>query len=294
MKTVRLFAFWLLFATLFQANAGSPIRTVASLAPSLTELMFDAGWGAQLVARSDACDYPPEAKTLPIAGSFGRPNIEWLLRTKPDLVISTDLERPGLANTLRSAGIEYQRLPCNSWTQMLSAVRTLGELLDDEASASNWIARAQERRAAIADRASAFWAERSRPRVYVELWSDPLTTPGRDSFLTDLVALAGGESIGAHLRDPYAHISAEWVIHERPDAILLAYMIASIKPDPAGLLQRPGWGAIPAVRQNAIAADIPTDWLLRPGPRWLKGAEAVAAFLETVRPQQPEPSAAPR
>lgn len=272
----------LLFTPFLHVSAESPARRIVSLAPSLTEIVFDVGWSDRLVARSDACDYPPEVKALPVAGSFGRPNIEWLLREKPDMVISTDLERPGLANTLRSAGIEYQRLPCNSWTQMLDAVRALGVALDDKKSADEWITRARLRRDSIAERASEFWADRTRPRVYVELWSDPLTTPGRDSFLTDLVSLAGGESIGAQLRDPYAHISAEWVIHEKPDAILLAYMMANIKPDPASLARRPGWSAIPAIQNNAITANIPPDWLLRPGPRWLNAAEALAEFLETT------------
>lgn len=267
-----------IFATLFTSHA-EPARKIVSLAPSLTELIFDIGWNDRLIARSDADDYPPEAKALPVAGSFGRPNVEWLIHAKPDLVVSTDLERPGLANTLRKAGIEYQRLPCNSWTQMIEAVRTLGTALNDEQTANDWIARAQTRRDSVAKRASEFWAERTRPRVYVELWADPLTTPGRDSFLTDLVSLAGGESIGAELSDPYAHSSAEWVIHEKPDAIVLAYMLTSVRPDPATLAQRPGWKAIPAIENSAITADIPTDWLLRPGPRWLNGAEALAEFL---------------
>lgn len=262
--------------------ADPPAQRIVSLAPSLTELLYDVGWGDRLVGRSDADDYPPEATALPVAGSFGRPNVEWLLREKPDLVVSTDLERPGLAATLRSGGVCYLRLPCNGWKEMLDAVSALGEALGDTARADQWIARAQARRDALAEHVKHTWGDRPRPRVYIELWSDPLTTPGRDSFLTDLVSLAGGISLGADLRDPYAHIAAEWVINEKPDAIVLAYMMAAIKPDPAALAKRPGWGAIPAIRNQRITADIPTDWLLRPGPRWIQAAEALAAFLENA------------
>lgn len=267
------------FVPLSFSFADSPAHRVASLAPSLTELMYDAGWGDHLVARSDACDFPPEAKTLPTAGSFGRPNMEWLIREKPDLVISTDLERPGLAAALRAAGIDYLKLPCESWTQTLDAMKQLGAALDDTAGASNWIARAQARRDALAQRVDAFWKDRQRPRVYLEVWSDPLTTPGRDSFLNDLVSLAGGRNLGAELRDPYAHVSAEWILNEKPDAIVLAYMIPLTEPSAAYLARRPGWNALPAVKRGAICTDIPSDWLLRPGPRWLQGAEALADFL---------------
>ncbi|MBW7908360.1 MAG: ABC transporter substrate-binding protein [Kiritimatiellae bacterium] len=276
---------WLLCCALVLAAcvgfAESPARRVVSLAPSLTELIFDAGWGDRLIARSDACDFPPEALALPVAGSFGRPNVEWLLREKPDLVVSTDLERPGLAQTLRAAGIEYQRLPCEGWEQMLDAVRKLGVALGDEAGAAAWVDRAQHRRDALASRASAYWAGKERPRVYFEVWSDPLTTPGRESFVTDLISLAGGRSIGAALREPYAHVSAEWVLSEKPDVIVLAYMIPQAEPSAAFLARRPGWKSLGAVKRDAICATIPSDWLLRPGPRWLQGAEALADFLES-------------
>ncbi len=260
--------------------AEGPARRVVSLAPSLTELIFDAGWGDRQIARSDACDFPPEAVALPVAGSFGRPNVEWLLREKPDLVVSTDLERPGLAKTLREAGIEYRRLPCESWEQMLDAVRALGEALGDEAGASNWIARAQTRRDVLARRVDAFWEGKERPRVYFEVWSDPLTTPGHESFVTDLISLAGGRSIGAELRDSYAHVSAEWVLSENPDVIVLAYMIPRAEPSAAYLARRPGWKSLRALKSDAICTTIPAEWLLRPGPRWMQGAEALDAFLE--------------
>lgn len=261
------------------ALAGSPARTVASLAPSLTEMVFDAGWGERLIARSDACDFPPEAAALPIAGSFGRPNLEWLLRAKPDLVISTDLERPGLADALRTAGIDYLNLPCESWTQMLWAVERLGEALGDPVRASNWVARAQARRDRLAERVQLYWADRTRPRVYVEVWGDPLTTPGRNSFLDDLVTLAGGLNLGAALDLPYAHVSAEWILATRPDVIALAYMIPRAEPSAAYLAKRPGWKNLPAIQRGAIITEIPSDWLLRPGPRWLQGAEALADAL---------------
>ncbi len=277
---MRLLALCLIAAVPFsRAFADPPARRVASLAPSLTELIYDAGWGDRLVARSDACDFPPESAALPVAGSFGRPNVEWLLRRRPDVVVSTDLERPGLAATLRQAGIEFLRLPCESWPQLLEAAARIGAALDDPAGASNWIGRATSRRDALAARVEQHWAGRPRPRVYLEVWGDPLTTPGRDSFLTDLIQLAGGLNIGAALDRPYAHINAEWLLAENPDVIVLAYMIPQTGPTAEYLARRPGWNTLSALRAGRICTTIPSDWLLRPGPRWLLGAEALADFL---------------
>lgn len=282
----RLLRFLAVFPLCLSAGADDPpVRRIASLAPSLTELIYDAGWGDRLMARSDACDFPPEAAALPIAGSFGRPNLEWLLRQRPDVVVSTDLERPGLADTLRQAGIAYLRLPCESWSQLLDAAARIGAALDDPAGASNWIARAEARRAALAERVATHWGDRPRPRVYLEVWGDPLTTPGRDSFLTDLIRLAGGHNIGAALDRPYAHVNAEWILAEDPTVIVLAYMIPRAGPSAEVLVKRPGWKNLSAVQRGAIIADIPPDWLLRPGPRWLQGAEALAdALMKQTHP----------
>ncbi|HMP76173.1 MAG TPA: helical backbone metal receptor [Kiritimatiellia bacterium] len=271
--------FLLLLAACRVAGAGEPVRRIASLAPSFTELIYDAGWGDRLMARSDACDFPPEAATLPVAGSFGRPNLEWLLRAKPDVVVSTDVERPGLADALRAAGIQFLRLPCESWEQMMAAVEALGTALDDPDGAARWVAHARARRDALARRVDAYWAARARPLTYVEVWSDPLTTPGRPSFLHDLVELAGGRNLGAALDRPYAHVSAEWILQQKPDVIVLAYMIPRAEPGAGYLARRPGWRRLPAVERGAICSEIPSDWLLRPGPRWLQGAEALADWL---------------
>ena len=261
------------------SGAEAPAPRIASLAPSFTELIYDAGWGDRLMARSDACDYPPEAAALPIAGSFGRPNLEWLLRAKPDVVVSTDVERPGLADALRAAGIQFLRLPCESWEQMMTAVAELGAALGDPDGAARWVDRARARRDALARRVEAHWGARARPLTYVEVWSDPLTTPGRPSFLHDLVELAGGRNLGATLDRPYAHVSAEWILQEQPDVIVLAYMIPRAEPGEGYLARRPGWRRLAAVERGAICSDIPSDWLLRPGPRWLQGAEALAEWL---------------
>lgn len=263
--------------------AEAPARRVASLAPSLTELIYDAGWGDRLIARSDACDFPPDAAALPVAGSFGRPNLEWLLRTKPDLVVSTDLERPGLASALNQAGIAFLQLPCESWSQMLDAVAQLGDALGDADGSARWITRARARRDALAQRVALHWGDRSRPRVYVEVWSDPLTTAGKNSFLDDLITLAGGRNLGSTLAQPYAHVSAEWILFEKPDVVVLAYMLPQAEPTADYLARRPGWKNLPAVQSGNVIHDIPADWLLRPGPRWLLGAEALADRLMQIK-----------
>ncbi len=260
------------------AEAQPPPLRVVSLAPNLTELMFTLGFGSNLVGRSSACDYPPEAKRIPIVGGFGRPNWEKLESLRPDLVIATDLEKPGLLDRLKERGVETLLLPCESWDELVQAGLTISEALGRRAAGEEFVRGMTACRRALESRVAAFYAGKPGPRVYVEVWGDPLLTAGAQSFIDDLVRLAGGANIAAELRPTYVHVSAEWVIQQDPDVILLAYMFPNASSI-GSVVKRPGWDKMRAVRKNAICAHIPPDLLLRPGPRILEGAEMFAEWM---------------
>ena len=254
-----------------------PAPRVASLAPSLTELTCALGFASNLVGRSSACDFPPAVATVPIVGDFGRPTQEALLAARPDLLVLTDVEQPAALAAARAAGLRVRVLPCESWAGLEQAALTLAAELGDPARGSNWVMRLQARRAALADRVAA--AGRARPRLFVEVWGEPLTTAGRDAFLSEVITLAGAEPVGRALAGTYLTDSTEWVLAQQPQVILLTYMPATSAPDTAALARRIGWAGLPALRRDAVIRDVPTDLLLRPGPRLIEGAERLADAL---------------
>lgn len=270
---------WTLVICLLAVSAfGEDRPRVVSMAPSLTELVFELGFGDHLVGRSSACDYPADAIAIPAVGGFGRPNLEALQRLKPDMVLATDLEKGPLIHRLNRMNVQTHVLPCENWDGLMEAARVIGDALGDPGRADEWIGRMTRQRDALMVRTDLYFAERERPSVYVEIWKEPLTTAGRDSFLHELVTWAGGRHIGVQLPGRYKQVSAEWIVRENPDVILLAYMVSSARAaDAVG--RRVGWGRIRAVERGRICDHINPDWLLRPGPRWLKGAEALAEYL---------------
>ena len=255
----------------------SEIRIV-SLSPSLTELICDMGMADCLVGRSTACDYPESVKSVPVVGDFGRPNWERIIRINPDAVVATDLERPAMLKRLKSAGIHVLLLPCENWKALLDAARSISQAAGRSESGEDWISNMQARRDALQERVQTFYAGRPRLRVYAEVWGNPLTTPSGSTFISDLITLAGGINIAETLDGKYVHVSAEWVVRQDPDVILLAYMLGSA--DAAVVVKsRVGWSALRAVRNDAICSSVPPDHLLRPGPRMLDGAKAFAEWL---------------
>ncbi len=264
---------------------------VVSLAPSLTELIAELGFGDMLVGRSSACDYPPEVIDLPVAGDFGRPFLEALRRLNPDLVVATAVERPQVMAYLRQAGIRTLQRPCESWEEMMETALIISKALGDIERGEQWVEQMRERRRLLEEQVEEYWTERQRPRVFVYVWGTPLTTAGRESFLNDLVTMAGGTPLGGKLPGSYVRINTEWVLREDPDVILLM--------NPSFLQQierRPGWRDMTALRKDQVVSCIDPDLINRPGPRMIDGAEKLAARLVEIamKAEEMKPKGAPR
>jgi len=273
----------LLLAGLWSAPVLHADVRIVSLSPNLTELLFDLDLGAHMVGRSSACDYPVAALAVPVAGAFGRPNLEALLQLKPDVVLVTDLEKPGILRPLELRGIDVRVLPCESWTQLETAVTAMAEIVGQPDRAVQWIDAQRRARQSLAARVAAYWQERSRPTLYVEVWGSPPTSVGGSSFLHQVIELAGGRNIAGGLNVAYPTISSEWVIEENPQVILLAYMLDDMRPAES-MRRRLGWSRLMAVQQQRVIDDILPDLLLRPGPRLIHGAGQLADRLMQLDP----------
>ncbi|HKZ66012.1 MAG TPA: helical backbone metal receptor, partial [Chitinophagaceae bacterium] len=82
----------LLFTVHFSLSTVSYAETpnrIISLAPSVTEILFAAGFGDKIVGVTNFCDYPPEAKQKPKIGGMSNPSLETVVSLKPDIVVMT-------------------------------------------------------------------------------------------------------------------------------------------------------------------------------------------------------------
>lgn len=268
------------------AGCGRPPRPgpaaeirIVSLAPSITESLCAIGAADLLVGRTSACNYPPEiAGTVPVIGGFGRPSLEMLADVHPTLVLDVDLADESTAAHIEAMGIPRRRLRCRSIDDIAPMLRELGRLTKTTRAA----ALADALAGAVADARTRLPAAGHRPSVYPEVWHDPLTTVGRDTFLADLIELAGGRAIGGDVDKPYFQIAPEQVLAKNPDVILCLYMGPS-DGAAAAVARRPGWEHVSAVRNECVFEGLDNDVLLRPGPRLLEGLDSLRACMEKAR-----------
>lgn len=249
---------------------------VVSLAPSITEIVCALGATNQLVGRSSACDYPPDVvKRIPVIGNFGVPSLERLLAARPDVVLYTDLADLGLDQKLHRIGLKPARILCNRLDEIPAALVQVGQHVGRAADANRL---ADSLRFQIAQRRATPVAL-PRPRVLVLIWNDPLTAAGKNTFISDLIALAGGQNIGDEIDRDYFQVSSEWVLARNPE-IVFCFFMASGRPVREMIMGQAGWGRVRAVQTGRVYDGFDNSPVLRPGPRVMEGLALIRPYIQ--------------
>jgi iron complex transport system substrate-binding protein len=123
---------------------------------------------------------------------------------------------------------------------------------------------------------SARVADRPRPRVLYVLWPDPLIVPARGALVSELIALAGGDSVTADGGQGYPRYSMEAALARNPEVILIASHDATRSP-----LVRSKWERftqVPAVSAGRLHT-VDGNLMHRYGPRIVDGLEMLARLI---------------
>ena len=71
-----------------QVMLESPAVRIVSLAPHLTEILFELGVGDNVIATVSYADFPEEAKLIPRVGDAFSVNVEQLVAMQPDIIFA--------------------------------------------------------------------------------------------------------------------------------------------------------------------------------------------------------------
>jgi iron complex transport system substrate-binding protein len=257
----------------------APADRILSLAPSNTELLFAVGAGGQIAGRDSFSDFPAEALSITdIGGGWGELNTEVILTLNADLVLSADIIAPEQNTALEDLGFTVFVLPNPVGMDGLYAnLETVGKLTGHETEAAAAIASLQARVTAVTE---AVAAAETTPLTFYQLDStDPAApwTAGPGTFIDTLITLAGGVNVAGSLDGAWVQISAEELIAQNPDIILLGDAAYS-GLTPEDVAARPGWDAIAAVQNGQVFA-FDDNLASRPGPRLVDGLETLAKLL---------------
>ncbi|WP_210411813.1 cobalamin-binding protein [Noviherbaspirillum sp. UKPF54] len=251
-----------------------PARRIVSLAPHTTEMLFAAGAGSHVVGVTEYSDYPPEAKRIASVGSGISLDLERILQLKPDLIVGwNNGSAAAQLAKLDALGIPVFRSEPHGFSAIATSLERLAHLAGTDAAghaaAASFRARLQGLDAA--------YRQRSRLKVFYQIWRSPLMTLNDATTPAAVLRLCGAENIFGGLPQLAPTVSIEAVLKADPDVV-----IASIgeQDDVFGTWRRfPQLKAV--ARGNMLLVD--GGILNRSGPRILDGAETLCRQLDAVR-----------
>ena len=263
-----------------------PPERIVSLAPNVTEILFEIGAGDRVVGVTRFCDHPAEAAALPKVGGFVDPSFEAVLAQRPDLVIGIrDEGIRRFLERLEQVGVGILPLEMGSLGEIRAGIRAIAKTVDRAAQGDELVDAMDRGLATVSSRV----AQAPRRRVLMVYGHRPLVVAGGGTFPDALITRAGGSNVAAASRVTYPTWSMEQVVHARPDVIVDCSMIRGAAQNEHAF---EGWEAIPAVRDGRVVRLFdPT--LLRPGPRIAKGLELLARAIhpEAFERTAPAPEA---
>jgi iron complex transport system substrate-binding protein len=265
-----------------------PCRIVC-LTEEPTEVLYALGLEERIVGISGFTVRPARARReKPRVSAFISAKVDRILALKPDFVVGFSDIQADIAQALIKHGIEVWISNHRSVEGILGYVRRLGALVGAADQAESY---AQTLEAHIESVRQAAALLRRRPRVYFEEWDEPLISGIR--WVSELVGIAGGDDVFPEralcslAKDRILGDAGE-VVRRAPDVILGSWCGKRFRPEQVA--SRPGWEAVPAVRDGELH-EIKSPLILQPGPAALTdGLDAIHRVLRRWSERQGAPT----
>ena len=253
-------------------------QRIVCLTEETTETLYLLGEQDRIVGISGFTVRPPEARRdKPRVSAFTSAKIEKIIELKPDLVLGFSDLQADIAAELVRRGVEVHVFNHRSVQQILNMIVQLGAMVGAGGKAAAWV---EQWEAGVQVWRKNLPLLEERPMVYFEEWDEPIFTCIQ--WVAELIELAGGRECfpeNAHQSLGKNRIVADpmEVVRRAPDIILGSWCGKKFRPNKVAA--RPGWDAIPAVRDGQLF-EIKSALILQPGPAALtEGFEALKEII---------------
>lgn len=241
-------------------------KKIVSLIPSNTEILFALGLGKEVKGVTAYDDYPKAAQKI-IKVVSTEVDTEKIIAMKPDLVLGHESSLNFQKDAYKQ--LEEAKIPLfvvKDAQTLQSAEKTIeqiGQLTGTTDKAKAVVQRMEKQKASLQTKAA---KQKKQPTVWIEISND-LYTAGDNTFMNEMLDLAGGKNIVT--KKGYPKYNEEQVIKADPDVIITTYPNAKQE-----IAKRKAWKNIRAVKDGRIYS-LDADELSRPGPRLIDGAEEI-------------------
>jgi iron complex transport system substrate-binding protein len=267
-----------------------PFSRIISLYSAHTENLFALGAGASLIGGHSTCDYPAEAKELPVFEYTGDP--EYVIAAMPDIVLIRPFIRkrsPAYISALENAGIPVISLYPEKFEDFDDYIRRLSLLSGTDAEQKlsafhEGLKNIEYKTEQIKDKLNVFFETTKRET----------RTASPESLPALAIKISGGVNIAQDAKpvNPLSSIAsygAEKLLSHGGSIDVYIVQTGPMNPPESldALRGRPGFSAVKAIRDGRVLF-IDEKIISSPVFRYLQGVETIARFLYPNEFDKPE------
>ena len=249
----------------------APAERIVSLAPANTEIAYAVGAGDKMVAGTSYDDYPEEAKALPKVGDFANPSVEKIASFEPDLVLAAGGIQDKLRTKLEDLGMQVYVVDPKTYAAVENDIANIGKLAGTDATAQQVLDTMKQAEADVTAKVGSLTPD----TTFLEIYSKPLMTAGSETFINDMIGIAGGTNIGAEAGSGFPNFSPEVLANADPQVYIAD---SGSMSDPGDITKRAGFADLTAVKNGTVYV-IDDSYIARPGPRLAEGLQQIAAMI---------------
>lgn len=218
------------------AKGAKPLRIV-SLSPAITESLYLLGLGESVIGVTTYCNKPGQARTKEKVGTVMQPNLEKILKLRPDLVLAMTLTDPRSIQKMRELGLNVVTFTiADTFSDLCDVFLQIGRTTGRSEEAARLVGTARARVDTIRRRT----ARLPKPGVLVQIGSKPFFVATKDVFMNDFIEFAGATNV---FRDVSSgSVGREEAVLRDPDVILIVTMGLSARNE------RLAWKRFPTVK----------------------------------------------
>ena len=209
-------------------------------------------------------------------GDYQSLNVERIAELNPDILIAITGGPEDDYNKVTELGIPvYRIVDVRGMEGVYEEISNISKIIGKEKEGLELIeglkSEVEEIKNKVAD-----LTDDQKPDVFYEIWNEPLMSAGEDTFMNDLIEIAGGKNIlsGDGLMG-WVEYSLETLIEKDPDIIIAPVSLAA---DPSVILEDPRFATISAV-MNGDVYIIPDNPISRPSQNIIKGLQMMAKAI---------------
>ncbi len=238
-------------------------QRVITLAPNLTEMIYELGADSFLIGNTTYCNFPEEAKNITKVGDLLTVDYEKIVSLKPDLIfITVEGNSKNTYDKLKEYGFKVFVSNPRSFEGIKKTFSDFGEIFNKEKLVGYKIAEWDS----IVDSIKIQSAKPDSASAMFLISIKPIMLAGGKTFVNEFLNFCGLKNISADSKVNYPLFSREEILIRNPKYIIHSFMQKDIALDIKKAY--PEWKNLSAIKSNNIISVDP-DLFFRPGPRFV-------------------------